>query len=218
MNTQPQQPQKRPTSPRQIAASQANGAKSTGPTTPEGRAASAAAPKNLRHGMLAQTVILGCESRERFDALVQDLLHEHRPHTKSEQIFIHNMAVARWRHLRMLILQKTIFDREIAKTMTVITVPTPAPIAAAIAYTNINNESRILSDAIRHEAAFERQFSRALRELKALQKNRPQTVELYDSTLIDDTAEDAIFGNSLFEPNPINEQPEILPTESATTT
>ena len=171
---------KKPSSDRRIAASRANGAFSTGPTTPEGRAACEAASKNFRHGMLAQTVVLATESRQRFEDLVEALLDEHRPGTKSERALVDNMAVARWRQMRSWSFQKNDLDREIAKLQSTATAPTTAPIAAAIAYRNLNDGGNSLSNSIRHETAFERQFNRALRELKFLQAGREQTIEIYD--------------------------------------
>ena len=202
-------PQKPASSDRKIAASRSNGAQSTGPATPEGKAASAAAPKNFRHGMLAQTVVLACESRARFEALLDSLLLEHRPQTKSERALVDTLAVARWRQLRTWSIQKNDFDREIAKLQSTATHPTTAPVAASIAYRNLNDGGNSLSNAIRHEATFDRQFNRSLRELKFLQNNRPNTIEPYDPTPFDDDSADATFENVIFpfDPNPKIEHP-----------
>ena len=81
-------------SPRRIAASRANGAKSTGPTTAPGQAALAASPRNFKNGMLAQTVVLESKSKPRFDQLVEALIAEHYPTTKSEHSLVEMMAVA----------------------------------------------------------------------------------------------------------------------------
>jgi hypothetical protein len=60
---------------KQKAASRANGARSRGPVTPEGRLRSSR--NNIERGMLARTVVLDGESRPRFDALMTSLLNEH---------------------------------------------------------------------------------------------------------------------------------------------
>ncbi len=53
---------------KQITASRANGARSRGPKTPEGKARSAR--NSTHHGLLARVLLLEGESRDRFDELV----------------------------------------------------------------------------------------------------------------------------------------------------
>ena len=170
-------------SPRRIAASRENGALSHGPTTSEGRAASAAASKNSRHGMLAQTVVLASESRQRFEELLDALIAEHCPFTKSERALVETMAVARWRQMRSWSIQKNDFDREISKYQSGVT----APVAAAIAYRSLNDSSNSLNNAIRHETTFERQFNRALRELKFLKANPGNPIESFGPASVSST-------------------------------
>jgi hypothetical protein len=81
------------------------------------------------------------------------------------------MAVARWRQMRTWSIQKNDFDREIHKHQSTATTPITAPVAAAIAYRSLNDAGNSLSNAIRNETAFERQFNRAIRELKFLKAN-----------------------------------------------
>ncbi len=159
--------------------SRANGAFSTRPATTAGQAASDAAPKNFRHGMLAQTVVLASESRARFEELVDALIAEHRPSTKTERALIDNMAVARWRQMRTWSIQKNDLDREIAMHQSTVTTPATAAVAAAIAYRNLNDSGNTLSNAIRHEITFERQFNRSLRDLKFLKSTSENTAESF---------------------------------------
>jgi len=52
---------------KQIAANRRNAKKCTGPTTPEGKAATSM--NNLRHGLRAGTIILPGEKQEDFDEI-----------------------------------------------------------------------------------------------------------------------------------------------------
>ena len=61
---------------KQIAANRANGARSRGPKTPEGKAR--AARNSTRHGLLARSILREGESRDRFDHLLH-LLNSSAP-------------------------------------------------------------------------------------------------------------------------------------------
>ena len=63
--------------PAQIDANRRNALKSTGPKTPEGKAA--VSMNSLRHGLRARTVVLPGEDREEFNQLCDDLEREWQP-------------------------------------------------------------------------------------------------------------------------------------------
>jgi len=84
---------------RRILASRANGAKSHGPVTPEGKLASSR--NSLGHGILSKTIVLEGESNEVFVALLTSYQEEHQPEPPTEQAMIENMAIAHWRHERL---------------------------------------------------------------------------------------------------------------------
>jgi hypothetical protein len=88
---------------KQIAASRANGARSRGPKTPEGKARSAR--NSLDHGLLARSIVLESESRERFDDLMRSLNDTFRPSNPFEHLLIGKMAAAHWRQIRVWTLQ-----------------------------------------------------------------------------------------------------------------
>jgi hypothetical protein len=77
----------------------ANGAKSHGPNTPEGRARSSA--NSRRHGLTAKTVLLPGESPEHFQLLLQDYVDQFHPATGVEMELVEAMASARWRLRRL---------------------------------------------------------------------------------------------------------------------
>ena len=70
----------------QIAANQANAQKSTGPKTPEGKAA--ASRNRLSHGFASSATIKPGENPEEFNLLLADLHNEFQPATVSEQILL----------------------------------------------------------------------------------------------------------------------------------
>jgi hypothetical protein len=83
------------------------------------------------------------------------------------------MAVARWRHLRVLGIQKAEFDLEMARQA----VPESKPVRAAIVFRNLADNSRVLDVLLRYEVAYDRQFSRALNMLLKLRATLNQESE-----------------------------------------
>src|SRR6202451_3879340 len=98
---------------RQQNASRANGSKSHGPVTPEGKLASSR--NAITHGMLSTTIVLKGESTDRFLWLLTSLLEEFQPQTPFEESLIENMAVARWRQMRVWGLEKAGIDYEMRR-------------------------------------------------------------------------------------------------------
>ena len=79
-------------SPAQITANRANAQHSTGPRTPEGKAA--LAQNNLHHGLASPVhIILPGEDAEAFKTLHGSLLLEHNPQTLSETFCVGQMVV-----------------------------------------------------------------------------------------------------------------------------
>ena len=149
-------------SPSKIQSARSNGALSHGPVTPEGKQASSR--NSTRHGLLSQTVVLEGESKERFEELLLALTAELKPRTTIEASLVETMAVARWRQLRVLGMQKAEFDLEMARQA----VPESKPVRAAIVFRNLADNSRVLDVLLRYEVAYDRQFFRALNLLLKL--------------------------------------------------
>jgi len=76
-----------------------NGAKSKGPTTPEGRARSS--QNSLRHGLRSETVVLPHEDRAQFEALRDSYMESFQPADQPQHDLIETMAAARWRLNRL---------------------------------------------------------------------------------------------------------------------
>jgi hypothetical protein len=89
-------------------ASRANGAKSKGPSTPEGKARSS---QNARkHGLTARFDILPDESLEDFDSLLEAHLAQYQPSGDVEKELVHTLAITRWRLRRVPTLESDVFD------------------------------------------------------------------------------------------------------------
>jgi hypothetical protein len=84
---------------KQIAAARANGARSRGPKTPEGKARSSR--NSARSGTLAHALLLKGESREGLESVVGLLNRSLQPQDPFEALLIEKMAAAHWRQLRI---------------------------------------------------------------------------------------------------------------------
>src|SRR5436305_1796188 len=140
---------------RKLESSRANGRKSNGPTSADGRQkCAAAASSQIKHGMLAQTVLLNGESQSRFTAILEGFVAAYRPITEPEHAVVHKMVVAYWRQMRTWSIQQTDFNLELARQDPAL----PIPIRAALA----SRELKEAHNSIRYETTYDRQFSRAL--------------------------------------------------------
>ena len=91
----------------QVLANQANAQRSTGPTTDEGKAASAR--NNFRHGLASGQLIVPGEDPAEFEALAEGLFNEHQPGTTTEENLVLCMAQHFWLGQRAIRLQNEAF-------------------------------------------------------------------------------------------------------------
>ena len=82
---------------KQIAANRANARKSTGPTTPAGKAR--ARRNSYKHGLLSRELILDWEEEREFRRLLNALLDEYRPEGATETLLVEQMAVSAWKQV-----------------------------------------------------------------------------------------------------------------------
>ena len=196
-------PDKKISSPRRIAASRANGAKSRGPVTAEGKKRSS---KNaLKHGLASATIVLTTEDWPAY-------LRRFQPADDIELDLVEEMVAARWRQQRMWAIESAALDDEIEaqrddvdKMYTLIT----PDVRTALAFVKIADESRALALINRYESRYSRQFYRALKALKELQSNRPPNASPLQpsETLTDHRPLSTGHCLSPNEPNPNSEHP-----------
>jgi hypothetical protein len=153
--------------PKQIAASRANGARSKGPVTSQGKRNSSR--NSIRHGLLAETVVLKEEHTGRFFDLLNELIDEHQPATPTETMLVETIAVASWRQSRIWGMQKENFDHDVDSC----TVETDSPaLCATLALRSSPESIRSHELLLRYEVAFDRQISRSIGRLQQLQEKR----------------------------------------------
>jgi hypothetical protein len=160
---------------RRRAASRANGRKSCGPVTPEGKARSAAnAP--ITHGLASphravQSICLQNEDPVELAALYQNLVIEYAPITTTEQLTVHEMASVRWRHNRAVAMETALLDRkmdEMAAGLDKAQNGIDEPTRAALAFGDLADHSSSLALLHRYENRLSRQFDRCLARLHKL--------------------------------------------------
>jgi hypothetical protein len=149
---------------KQIRASRENGARSRGPTTPEGKRISAR--NSTRHALLAGTIVLEEECVQRFLALLKGFMEEYRPSTQTQITLVETMTAARWRQLRVWGAQKTALDRDMALQDPSVG---PASVRALFALRGSDASACPPELLLRYDVALDRQFSRALGRLLELQ-------------------------------------------------
>jgi len=135
---------------KQFEANRRNAQHSTGPKTTEGKAA--VSMNALRHGLRARTVVLPGEDPQEFHRLCDDLEVEWHPQSRTEQFYVEQMAVSKWKLVRMEVGEVNIF-------------------------TNANSgksQLPLLDRFWQAEARLERSYARAQHELERLQNSRRQ--------------------------------------------
>ena len=143
----------------QQQASRANGAKSRGPITPEGKARSS--KNSIIHGLLAKTILIEGESANLFNTLQTEFTEEFAPATPFESTLVDMMVSARWRSLRIQGLETSGIDD------TVKTMPCPEDldestrVSRALHNTDGGGEGKMR----RYEAHYERLHTRAFNTL-----------------------------------------------------
>jgi hypothetical protein len=154
-------------------AARANGAKSHGPITSEGKARSS--QNALKHGLTAAFNVLPGESEQDFETLLQSHRDHHRPATDLEEELVHSLAVARWRLARVAAIETHLFENEMARRKEQIDTEfndLPDLGRLAFVFGKMADHSQALSLLIRYENSLTRTCDRAFKHLLAIQKLR----------------------------------------------
>src|SRR5579864_5355464 len=153
---------------KQIAANRLNAQKSTGPKTPEGRAA--VRLNGIKHGLTAETLVLPGESQADFQALLDSYQAEHAPATPTEEALVLQLAMAIWR-LRRLYHQEAGYHAYEMKFLNSLNSEKKLD-NHTLSSMAVNSSRDTLSLFNRQEARLERTLLRGLAELKRLRSQR----------------------------------------------
>jgi hypothetical protein len=157
----------------------ANGAKSRGPVTPEGRAKSSR--NSLRHGLSAKSVLLPAESHERFQLLLDAHIQQFQPANPVEMDLVEAMAVARWRLRRIWAIETSLLDHELqrrAEDMDDEFTEMSAEDRLAWVFQKLADNNQSLSLLARYEGNLNRAFDRAFKQLNILKSQRQNEPKL----------------------------------------
>jgi len=146
----------------QIFANRENSKFSTGPRTPEGKAASS--PNAKTHGLSAADPVLPHEDRNQFNALLGCYQFDFAPTTAHEQFLVCQMAGARWKLDRAERIEVAMFA--------VLESPNdPATTEALMAQASLGKDTATgFARLDRYRASLERTYHRCARELRATRK------------------------------------------------
>ena len=93
---------------KQIEANRLNALKSTGPRTEEGKRHSRC--NAIRHGLTAETVIVGLEDREDYESFEATIIADYDPTTAVERELVLRLASVLWRLRRATGIETTLFQ------------------------------------------------------------------------------------------------------------
>ncbi|HXK00749.1 MAG TPA: hypothetical protein VMS37_00015 [Verrucomicrobiae bacterium] len=142
----------------QINANRANAQHSTGPRTPEGKAASSR--NALKFGLYAQADILPGESQEEFDELIREYVERYHPDGLAEIRLVHDLVRAIWLEHRYVRIETEVIKIRYAA------LPAEArELALGAIFIQDADGANLFQKIERRRAAAQRQVQRALRDI-----------------------------------------------------
>jgi len=164
----------KPISAARRAAARANGAKSHGPVTPEGKAKSAL--NAITHGLTSKALVLTTESKEKYEALLASYRDKCDPDGPIENDLVEEMVAAKWLQRRALSMITALLDvtmdrmeKEIHDEFENIDNAT----RTVLAFARQADESGTLALLNRYATRHARDYHRALDKLREIQSERP---------------------------------------------
>jgi hypothetical protein len=193
---------------RQIAANKRNASRKRGPLT---EAASAAIRENAcKHGLTAKHVVLRHEDQAGYQELRASVVMEYQPATPQEHRLADQIAQNYWRLLRCRRVETAAFENHLDTLKRRLDVDSNAPIdddqGVSIC---MSNDPRDFDTLRRYETTIERAWYRAIRELRAAQKER----RVFEAEAAEEAAYDPPLEDTLAE----RRFPVFIPSANAPT-
>ena len=152
-----------------------NAKRSTGPTTPEGKAKSA---QNARkHGFSGAAIVIADEDREAFDAHLDAYFDSFQPICQSECDMVRKIAVSQWRYDRLLAVETGLLDLELTHrkpTVDAFLDNVENHHYLAIAFMELTNATDALELCRRYLNQASRENNLAIRTFYLMKENRPK--------------------------------------------
>ena len=146
-----------------------NAQKSTGPSTPEGRAA--VSLNGLKYGLYAKTLILPGEDPAEFDALLDRFHAEYQPATPTEEAFVSQIVMATWRRARIQRMEVAVYKSDHEKLIVYDKSYRELDDTGRLARIAGRN-AKLLDNFSRQEARLERAIKSAVHELRRCRADR----------------------------------------------
>ena len=159
---------------KQVAANRRNASLPRGPLSAE---ASAAIRENaVKHGLTAKHVVMQHEDEADYQELRASIVMEYLPRTPQEHRFADQIAQNYWRLLRCRRVETATFENRLGTLKDRLKIDPKAPIdndeGISICMSNHGSDFDTLR---RYETTIERAWYRAIRELRAAQKERRES-------------------------------------------
>ncbi len=162
-----------------IESARANGARSRGPATAEGRARSS---KNaIKHGLSSRAIVLSNESESDFEKLLESYLAQFNPQSEIETSLVEQLVAARWRMQRVWAIETALLDLEMVEQKDAVDQKYEAideVARTALAFRALCDNSRALNLLSRYESQFRRASERILDSLLRLRYQQLENKEL----------------------------------------
>ena len=197
---------------RQLA-NRRNAMKSTGPRTPEGKAASS--KNRLAHGLCSSALLLPGELQSDFDQLRAETHATYLPMTAEENVLADQLTESLWRLNRARRVETRISALVMADIFEVLNdgtevVDTHPDHLLAAGFFN-NSYDGVLSRTQRYVTSTERGYQRALKALQQDQKNRPAPIPQPEPVPVKVATANCPFPEVGFEPQFVPTTPVTAP-------
>jgi pyruvate/oxaloacetate carboxyltransferase len=156
---------------KQIDANRRNAQRSTGPNTPEGKAATKF--NSLKHGMTAVTAVLPHEDADSYNELRESFLSTYKPANAVEASLVETIANSYWRLLRARRVETAALDmgiRGLKKRHNASLAPIKDDDQSLVVVLNDNEDPML--NVERHQTKIERCYFKAIETLRKVQNDR----------------------------------------------